>query len=254
MDCPSEEQMIRMKLEGISAIKKLKFDIPNRSLLVFHEGKLDDISSALDTLNFGSKLVDTKESSGEIGTSKNQTESKILWAVLFINFGFFIIELTTGLISKSMGLVADSLDMLADSFVYGLSLMAVGKSLTRKKNVAKISGYFQMLLALLGFAEVIRRFFGYDAPPNFQLMIGISILALAGNALCLYLLQKAKSNEAHMRASWIFTSNDILVNLGVIAAGILVLLTNSNKPDLIIGTLVFALVIRGAFRILKLAK
>jgi Co/Zn/Cd efflux system component len=57
-----------------------------------------------------------------------------------------------------------------------------------------------------------------------------------------------------MRASWIFTSNDILVNLGVIAAGILVLLTNSNKPDLIIGTLVFALVMRGAFRILKLAK
>jgi Co/Zn/Cd efflux system component len=179
MDCPSEEQMIRMKLEGISSIKSLEFDIPNRQLSVYHEGSLDEITSALEALNFGSKLIETKESTGEVEISKNRIERKILWAVLLINFGFFIIELTTGLISKSMGLVADSLDMLADSFVYGLCLMAVGRTMDRKKNVAKISGYFQMLLALLGFAEVIRRFFGYDAPPNFQLMIGVSILALA---------------------------------------------------------------------------
>lgn len=56
-----------------------------------------------------------------------------------------------GLISKSMGLVADSLDMLADSLVYALSLLAVGQTLIRKKKVAKLSGYFQMSLALFGF-------------------------------------------------------------------------------------------------------
>jgi Co/Zn/Cd efflux system component len=57
-----------------------------------------------------------------------------------------------------------------------------------------------------------------------------------------------------MQASMIFTSNDVIINLGVIVAGILVNWLHSSTPDLIIGSIVFALVIQGAFRILKLSK
>jgi Co/Zn/Cd efflux system component len=153
-----------------------------------------------------------------------------------------------------MGLVADSLDMLADSIVYGLALFAVGGTMTRKKNIAKSAGYFQLTLAVFGFIEVIRRFIGTGTIPAFQTMIIISILALIGNGLCLYLLQKSKSKEAHMQASMIFTSNDVIVNLGVIVAGGLVYLTNSKYPDLIVGTIVFFIVGQGAFKILKLSK
>ena len=60
--------------------------------------------------------------------------------------------------------------------------------------------------------------------------------------------------EAHMKASMIFTSNDVIINTGVIVAGVLVLLTQSKYPDLIIGAIVFLIVVRGAFRILKLGK
>ena len=154
-----------------------------------------------------------------------------------------------------MGLVADSLDMLADSFVYGISLLAVGKSLTRKKRIANLAGYFQIALAIIGFIEVLRRFFRVEQLPDFTTMIFVSILALIANGMCLYLLQKSKSKEeAHLKASMIFTSNDVIINLGVIAAGLLVNWLNSNKPDLIIGTIVFVIVIRGAIRILKLGK
>ena len=86
-------------------------------------------------------------------------------------------------------------------------------------------------------------------------MIVISFFALIANGICLYLLQRSKSKEeAHMKATMIFTSNDVIINLGVITAGVLVNWLNSNKPDLIIGTIVFILVIQGARRILKLAK
>ena len=57
-----------------------------------------------------------------------------------------------------------------------------------------------------------------------------------------------------MQASMIFTSNDVIINLGVIIAGILVVWLNSNKPDLIVGAIVFLFVIQGAIRILKLGK
>jgi len=153
-----------------------------------------------------------------------------------------------------MGLVAASRDMLADSIVYGLALFAVGGTMTRKKNVAKSAGYFQLILAVFGFIEVLRRFIGTETIPAFQTMIIISILALTGNGLCLYLLQKSKSREAHMQASMIFTSNDVVVNLGVILAGVLVFLTNTKYPDLIVGTLVFFIVGRGAIKIIKLSK
>ena len=145
--------------------------------------------------------------------------------------------------------------MLADSFVYGLSLFAVGGTLIRKKRIARLAGYFQITLAIIGFVEVLRRFFGTEDLPDFKTMIWISVFALIANGICLYLLQKSKSKEqAHMKASMIFTSNDVIINLGVITAGFLVNWLNSNKPDLIIGTIVFILVIQGALRILKLGK
>lgn len=253
MDCPSEENLIRIKLDGISEIKNLDFDIPHRRLSVFHDGVIERIESSILDLNLGGKKLKT-EKSDQFEFEEPREQRKLLWTVLAINFAFFAIEMTTGLVSNSMGLVADSLDMLADSFVYGISLFAVGAAASRKKNIARLAGYFQIALALLGFIEVVRRFFGVEEMPEFGTMIVVSILALIANGFCLYLLQKSKSQEAHMQASQIFTSNDVIINLGVITAGFLVNWLDSNKPDLIVGTIVFVVVVQGAIKILKLGK
>ena len=90
--------------------------------------------------------------------------------------------------------------------------------------------------------------------PDFLTMIVVSILALIANVTCLYLLQKGKSREAHMQASMIFTSNDVIINSGVITAGLLVNWLNSSYPDLIIGAIVFAIVARGSYKIMQLSK
>jgi Co/Zn/Cd efflux system component len=251
MDCPSEEQMIRMKLADLTNINSLDFDIANRQLTVFHTDNHDQIFQRLDTLKFDTSILSTVSVDNFTTTDSQNDDRKTLWTVLIINFLFFAIEIVTGLISNSMGLVADSLDMLADSIVYGLALIAVGGTVIRKKNIAKFAGYFQILL---GFIEVVRRFIGVEKMPNFQTMISVSIVALIANVICLYLLQKRKSKEAHMQASMIFTSNDIIINSGVITAGFLVNWLNSGYPDLIIGAIVFVIVARGAYRILQLSK
>lgn len=254
MDCPSEEQIIRMTLGDLTNIKSLDFDIPNRQLNVFHSDNYNQIFQRLDNLKFETTFIESVSADNFTFGDNQDQERKLLWQVLAINFFFFVLELLTGFISKSMGLVADSLDMLADSIVYGLALFAVGGALTRKKNIAKASGYLQFTLAIFGFIEVIRRFVGLETVPTFQTMIIISFLALIGNGTCLYLLQKSKSKEAHIQASMIFTSIDVIVNIGVIIAGGLVYLTNSKYPDLIVGTIVFFIVGQGAFKILKLSK
>ncbi len=254
MDCAAEEQLVRMKLESLSSIKKLSFNLTERTLIVIHSSDNTPITKSIDELNLDSSLLESKpHSNSEELISEEKNQKKLLWAVLLINFAFFIIEMTAGLLSKSMGLTADSLDMFADAAVYGVSLLAIGKAISKKKFAAKLAGYFQLTLAVLGFVEVVRRFIEFEGVPDISTMIIVSIFALIGNVASLIILQKTKSKEAHVQASMIFTSNDIIVNGGVIAAAALVGLLNSPVPDLIIGAIVFAVVLRGSFRILKLA-
>ena len=253
MDCPSEDNLIRLKLEAHESIVKLDFIIEDRQLTVYHNEDDRNIFESLDSLSLDTVLLSTGETEENI-QSDAKVQSKLLLQILIINFVFFILEMTFGLVSNSMGLVADSLDMLSDSFVYGLSLFAVGATVAKKKKIAQFSGYAQILLAIIGISEVFRRYFFRDDIPDYLSMIVVSAFALLANWVCLYLLQKSKSNEAHMRASMIFTSNDIIINVGVIVAGVLVSFLGDRLPDLIIGLVVFVVVIRGALRILRLAK
>ena len=57
-----------------------------------------------------------------------------------------------------------------------------------------------------------------------------------------------------MRASWIFSANDVIANLGVILAGVLVFWLDARWPDLVIGVIVSCVVLRGAKMILEDAR
>ena len=254
MDCAAEEQLVRMQLSGSEDVKRLAFDLPQRTVVVTHTGSSTEIERLMHELNLGATLVERSQIDELEPDTGDDRQRKFLIIVLIINAALFAVELTAGYLAGSMGLVADSLDMLADALVYGLSLYAVGRTLQHKKRVARMSGYFQLLLAIFGMVEVVRRFLGAGGEPSFTLMIGISLLALAGNVASLLVLQRAASKEVHMKASWIFTTNDVLVNIGVIVAGILVFVTGSKIPDLVVGAVVFCLVAYGAFRILKLSR
>ncbi|MCU0419269.1 MAG: cation transporter [Cyclobacteriaceae bacterium] len=118
MDCPSEEQLIRLKLSGRKGVRKLHFDIHARTVLIYHDYEIDSISAALNQLQLNSTLI-SSTAIADLPVDQNENnQRKTLWIVLGINFLLFLIEITTGLVSNSMGLVADSLDMLADAIVY----------------------------------------------------------------------------------------------------------------------------------------
>lgn len=252
MDCAAEEALVRAKLEGLAPVRALAFDLAAREVAVFHDGRGDAIERALLELRLGASLQNS-EPAGEVEAGR-PAQAGVLRAVLAINALFFLLEAAFGLVARSMGLLADSLDMLADAVVYGLSLVAVQGAIRTKKRIARLSGYGQLALAALGFLEVLRRAVGSGARPDDVTMIVVAALALVANAWTLMLLTRTKSAEAHMRASVIFTSNDVIINLGVIAAGVLVGLTGSGTPDLVIAAVVFLVVARGAFRILALAR
>lgn len=255
MDCPSEENLIRLVLGKLDGILSLKFDLANRQLEVVHHGDAGRILAALVPLNFGAALVGTdsaqSSSAGAQTEDDNASEAHTLRLLLAINAVMFCIELVLGMLAQSTGLIADSLDMFADAAVYGLALYAVGRAASMKTRAAHLAGWLQMLLALGALSEVVRRFL-YGSEPVSALMMGVGLLALAANVTCLVLISRKRDAGVHMKASYIFSANDVIANAGVIAAGALVAWTGSPYPDLVIGTAIGIVVLNGARRILQL--
>ena len=180
-------------------------------------------------------------------------ERKTLIALLSINAFMFVTELAVGWLAESTGLIADSLDMFADAAVYGISLYAVGKGVLHQAKSAQISGFLQIILGLGVLVEVIRRLV-FGSEPQSTLMMSVGVMALLANIICLVLISKHREGGVHMRASWIFSTNDVIANLGVIVSGMLVAIIGSRFPDLIAGTIISLIVIRGGIKILKDAK
>jgi Co/Zn/Cd efflux system component len=178
---------------------------------------------------------------------------RVLVAVLAINLAMFVGELAAGIWAGSTGLVADSLDMLADASVYAIALLGAGASLQRQRRAARASGWMQLGLAGLVLVEVVRRAIE-GGQPRSDVMVAMGVLALLANVTCLVLLARHRSGGLHLRASWIFTTNDVLANLGVILAGQMVAATGSAWPDLLVGTAIAVLVASGAVRILRMTR
>ena len=181
---------------------------------------------------------------------KDRSESKVLVILLLINAVMFLVEFGVGWWAQSTALIADAMDMLADAMVYGVGLYAVGKAASAKIHAATLSGWLQAGIGLLVIVDVIRRFI-YGSEPASILMMGMGVIALIANVICLILISKHRKGEVHMRASWIFSKNDVIANLGVILAGVLVGWTGSRLPDLIIGFVVALIVFRGGIFILQ---
>lgn len=258
MDCPSEEGMIRMALDSIEPRVLLEFDTPNRKVRVFHGDNAATIEERLRALGLGAtRKKTTSVAEEEVAQAREaeeataQVEAGILKWLLAINGFMFVVELTVGWLAQSTGLIADSLDMFADAAVYGVALYAVGSSLRTKLRAAHFSGVLQLLLALGVMAEVGRRFV-FGSEPVSTLMMGFGLVAMAANVWCLVLIARNRHGGAHMKASWIFSANDVIANTGVILAGALVAWTGSRYPDLVIGLIIGLIVLNGARRILQL--
>jgi len=258
MDCPSEEGIIRMALEGVKPSVVLEFDTPNRKVRIFHGEDTEAVEERMLSIGLGARRKSTEPVSDDAIACAQETaqdtaekEMGVLKWLLAINGIMFVVEIVVGWWAQSTGLIADSLDMFADAAVYGVALYAVGHSAQMKLRAAHFSGWLQVILALGALSEVVRRFL-YGSEPDSNLMMSFGLIALAANVLCLALITKHREGGVHMRASWIFSANDVIANLGIIIAGALVAWTGSRYPDLIIGFIIAGVVLNGAYRILKL--
>jgi cation diffusion facilitator family transporter len=177
----------------------------------------------------------------------------VLWILLAINGAMFLLEFGAGIAADSTALIADSFDMLADAAVYGVSLYAVSRSALARASAARLSGYLQLALGAFALLEACRRVLvGSEPEPSY--MVGVSTLALVANVVCLRLIAAHREGGVHMRASFIFSQNDVIANCAVILSGLLVALSGWSFWDLLAGAGIGSLVLWGGVRILREAR
>ncbi len=174
-----------------------------------------------------------------------KSQSRVLWAVLSINGSMFVIELVVGLLAGSVALLADSLDMLGDTLVYGFSLLVIGRAVKWRARSALLKGY---IMAGFGIGVLVQGLYKLSVPipPEAGLMGATAFLALAANAICLYLLTRHRRDDINMRSTWLCSRNDIVANSGVIIAAGATALTSSIWPDLIMSIIITSVFLRSA--------
>ncbi len=244
--------MIRTALDGVEGVRGISCELAQRRVRVQHEGPPDTITARLEPLGLGATLLETVDAdSDSVEVVDPMRERRTLRVLLAVNATMFVVEVGAAWLARSAGLLADSLDMFADAAVYGLALYAVGRSATAKVRTAHVAGWLQAALAIGALVEVVRRFVA-GGEPEAPLIMAVAAVALGANVFCLCQVSKHRAGGAHMRASAIFSANDVLANVGVIVAGGAVALTGSRYPDIAIGALIALIVLLGARRILRL--
>ncbi|KAM3095179.1 cation transporter [Phormidesmis sp. 146-12] len=179
--------------------------------------------------------------SSELSKLKKQ-QAKVLWAVLFINLGMFVIEFGAGVRADSLSLTGDSLDMLGDALVYASSLYVINKGSKAQAGSAFLKGIIMFLFAIAVFARASYQLFA-GTIPEAAIMSTVGVLALLANLFCLLLLTRHREDNLNMSSVWLCSRNDIIANTSVLVAAGLVFLTHSVLPDLAVGlllTFVFA--------------
>lgn len=165
---------------------------------------------------------------------------------------FFVI-VAAALYGKSTALLADSLDNLGDALTYGISLYAVSRSATVKAKVALFKGGLIFLTALALAAQITYKLF-VPSLPVFEVMGIFSLLGLAANSLCLFLLWRHRHEDVNMSSVWECSRNDIASNLSVFVAASAVWFTGSGWPDIVVALGLVWLLMRSAIRVISSAK
>ncbi len=170
--------------------------------------------------------------------------------VLWINAIMFGAIVAAAIYGKSTALLSDSLDNLGDALTYGLSLVVVSQSSTAKARVALFKGGLIFLAASVVIVQVIRHLID-PVLPSYEIMTLFSVAGLAANGLCLLLLWRHRNDDINMSSVFECSRNDIASNLSVIVAAAGVWAFDAGWPDVVVGALLAALLLRSSARVIS---
>ena len=189
-------------------------------------------------------------SAGASQLAKDKSRRRTLVIVLLINAIMFVAVLAVGLWADSRALIADSADNLGDAMIYGLSILALGRSQRWIAGAALAKGMAQLAFGVLVIVTVVHGILTEPEPIGAAIML-MAAVALLANLSSFFLLLKHRGDDINMRSVWLCSRNDVISNVGVIITGLLVVVFRSPWPDLLVGGIIAAIFLQTAYIVLR---
>ena len=174
----------------------------------------------------------------------------------------FLAEFFGGLWTGSLALLSDSAHVFMDVFALGLSYFAI-RAARLPSDDRHTYGYhrMQVLAALANAAtlllisfEILREAVNRFQKPEEVIAGPMLVIAVAGliiNVIVALVLRRHDHNDLNMRAAFLHVLGDALASIGVIVAGIAILLTGRQWIDPAVSVLISLLIMFGSGNLLK---
>ena len=190
---------------------------------------------------------------GSNDSPAHRSEQRVLRIALWLNVALAAALFVAGVIADSSGLIANALDNTSDVAVYTISSYAVSRGTRWKTRSADLSGVMLIALSAGVLLDVARRFI-FGAEPVGVVIVAMTLAAAIINIVCLRLLEGLRHQDVNLRAAWTFSINDLVSNLGVLVAGVLVAWLDQPWPDFVVGLAIAVVAAKGGLEILSDAR
>lgn len=185
-----------------------------------------------------------------------------MWIALAINLALLAIELVGGLLTGSLAVLADAGHLLSDAGAIALALLAAGLAarpgsarrtfgLQRSEVLAALAN--GLLLVAVGVGVAIAAIGRLDNPPAIDGagVLALGIFGLAGNIAATVVLARGERADINLEGVLRHSLADALGSLGVVAAGLVVLLGGSPIVDPLVGLLIAGLILASCWRLIR---
>jgi cobalt-zinc-cadmium efflux system protein len=188
--------------------------------------------------------------------------TRALAIVFAITATVLVVEVAGAVVTGSLALLVDAAHMLTDVLGLGLALVAARlstRSSTSRRTYgwarAEVLGATAQAAVLLGVGvfvliEAIRRFAEPTDVPGPGLL-AFGAIGLAANVASLLVLRRAGGTDLNSRAARLEVLNDALGSIGVLAAGLVIVLTGWTRADAIAALVVGALIVPRTLLLLR---
>jgi cobalt-zinc-cadmium efflux system protein len=185
-----------------------------------------------------------------------------MWWALAINVVLLAATVVGGILTDSLALLADAGHLLSDVGAIGIGLFAAklasmaptpGRTFGYQRSEilgALVNGVALVAIAVLIIAGAVMRL---SDPPDVEgtgvLVLGV--VGLLGNGVAAWVLASGERKDINLEGVLRHSAADALSSLGVVFAGIVILVSGWNTIDPLISLVIAALIAAGSWRLLK---
>ena len=179
-----------------------------------------------------------------------------------LNLGFVIVEAVYGYLAHSLALFADAGHNLGD--VLGLVLAWGASVLARRPPTKRYTYGFRgssilaalvnavVLLLSMGAItwEAIRRF-SDPGPVSGGTVIWVAVVGIVINTITALMFMSGRRSDLNIRGAFLHMAADAMVSLGVVLAGIVILVTHWLWVDPVVSLILVIVVVVGTWQLLR---